>query len=921
MLRRALRWVPALVGGFFPISLAAQSGSIEGRVSDSTGTVLAGVHISVDGTGLRTQSDARGNYVIRGVPAGNRIVRGRSIGYLPGVTMVAVSAGATARADLILGRAAVVLAPVNVVTGSRASHTAADELAVPVDIIGAEMIARVATTEVNQVLQELAPSVNFPRQSVADASDIVRPFTMRGISPDHTLVLVNGIRRHRTALVHIYNAGMSAGSSGIDLNTIPTSAVDRIDVLRDGAAAQYGADAIAGVVNVVLKEGTIAPFINSQFGRHVTADYPDDGNLYSVNGGWGGSIGRATVGLFGEYRNRRPTNRAGADNTDQIVPGDADEVDADGKVITKNNPVEQPNHHWGDGKARDLLTMANLSLPLGTGHTQLYAFGGYSDRFGTGNGYRRVGLDARNWPGIYPLGYLPQFEGKVTDWSATTGLRGLAGEWAWDGGLSYGYNNFDYDLTNTMNVSLGPCLDAPCAPGEDGILGTGDDPGIPNQTEIYAGSLRLNELTANLNFARNVSVGLPRPVHFALGAQFRREEYEIVEGEPASYIQGYHLDRNGDLAPAGSQVFAGFQPEFAGAHDRTNVGAYLDLESEVAHRFLVNVAGRFESYSDFGERLTGKLAFRWQPTDQWTFRLAGSTGFRAPALSQSFYASIVTNFAADPISGDLEPYEVGIFPVDHPASQALGAQPLDEETSVNLSGGFAVSPTEDLTITADVFYIKLNDRILLTNELSGDDVEAILAGAGVAARAARYFTNALDTETRGLDLTATWRRFLPSDQRLDLTGYLNFNRNRIVRIRVPEEILATDATFFDPYLEGGTLAIERERPEWRAGVSALLTGARFDASSRLNYYGSFESALFGYAESTLQKFGGKVLLDLEAGYRFIPTLRGAIGARNLLDTYPDRLSADNGFGLFLHPPGSPFGYNGRFLYARLEWTR
>ena len=915
------RWFSLLFFTLIPSSLFAQAGTIQGTVRDSTGTAMAGVQLTVDGTGLRATSDPRGAFILRGVPPGPRIVRARQIGFTPSSATLNLAAGATATLELVMGRAPIMLAPVDVVVGSRARHTAADELAVPVDVFGTEQIARVATTETSQVLQELAPSVNFPRQSVSDASDIVRPFTMRGLSPDHTLVLVNGIRRHRTALVHIYNAGMGAGASGIDLNAIPTSALDRLEVLRDGAAAQYGSDAIAGVVNVVLKDGEIPPFINTQFGRHMTADYDDDGTLFSGNGGVGFNLGRGSLGIFAEYRNRRETNRAGADNTDQIVPGDADQVDEDGKVTQKNNPVEQPNHHWGDGIARDVLTMANLRLPLGSGQTELYAFGGYSDRFGTGNGYRRVGLDSRNWPEIYPLGYLPQFEGKVTDWSAAAGLRGLAGAWNWDGGLSYGYDNFDYDLTNTMNVSLGPCLEVACAPGEDGVLGTSDDPGIPNQTEIYAGSLRLNELTANLNFARPLSIGLANPLNLALGAQFRREEYEIVAGEPASYIQGYHPDRNGDFAPAGSQVFAGFQPGFAGSHDRTNLGAYLDLESELSDGFLASVAGRFESYSDFGERLTGKLALRWQPTAQWTFRAAGSTGFRAPALAQSFYASIVTNFAADPVTGDLAPYEVGIFPVDHPASRALGAEPLRDETSVNLSGGLALSPSEAVTITADLFYIKVNDRILLTNELAGDDVEAILASAGIDARAARYFTNALDTETKGVDVTARWTGLLSDGQLLDINGYVNFTRNRIVRIRVPDEILATDATFFDPYLEGGTVAIEHERPEWRAGISGLYTATRFDAGAKLSYYGSFESALYGYAESTLQKFGGKLLTDIEAGYRVIPSLRFALGARNLFDTYPDRLSVDNGFGLFLHPPGSPFGYNGRFIYARLEFTR
>jgi iron complex outermembrane receptor protein len=590
-------------------------------------------------------------------------------------------------------------------------------------------------------------------------------------------------------------------------------------------------------------------------------------------------------------------------------------VDEDGNVIEKNNEVAQPNHHWGDGVEEDVLSMFNLRLPVGSGSTEVYGFGGYSHRNGTGNGYRRYGLSERNWPEIYPLGYLPQFDGKATDWSAAGGLRGLAGAWAWDAGLSYGYNNFDYDLTSTMNVSLGPCLETPCAPGLDGILGNADDPGIPNKTEIYAGSLRLGELTGNLNFARQFEVGLRSPMNFAVGAQFRRESYEIVAGELASYVQGGHPDRNGDFAPAGSQVFSGFLPGFAGSHSRTNAGVYADLEAEPARYFLVNVAGRFESYSDFGERLTGKLALRWQPTTRLTLRGAVSSGFRAPALSQSWYASIATNFAND--GGVLTPYEVGIFPVDHPASVALGAEPLKDETSVNVSGGVAFSPSDAVTFTLDGFYIKVNDRIMLTNELSGDDVEEILSDADVSARAARYFTNALDTESKGMDLTANWRKPLGSG-RVDVTGYLNYTRNNIVALRVPDEIANTDATFFDPYLEGGTIAIEKERPEWRAGVSVLRSGLTWDWMAKASYYGSFQSALFGYSESTLQTYGGKTVVDAEVGYRLSPAMRVALGGRNLFDTYPDRMSVDNGFQLFLHPPGSPFGYNGRFVYARVE---
>ncbi|HEX9166126.1 MAG TPA: TonB-dependent receptor [Gemmatimonadales bacterium] len=916
-LRPAL--LAALVGLGFPVIGRAQT-MIRGTISDSAGARLAGVILTVDGTGLRVSSDARGGYQLSGVPAGNRVVRARMIGFQPAVATVTAAANTTVILDFTMARSVVQLAPVDVVVGSRARHTAAEELAVPVDVITSDQITRVATTETSQVLQELAPSINFPRQSVSDASDIVRPFTMRGLNPDHSLVLVNGSRRHRTSLVHVYNAGMGAGGSGVDMNAIPSGAIERMEVLRDGAAAQYGSDAIAGVVNVVLKDGEFSPFLTGQYGLTATGGYPTDGELFSLNGGMGFKVGRGTLALFGEYRDRQPTNRAGADNTDQVVPGDADEVDADGNVIVKNNDVPQPNHHWGDGLARDVLTMLNFRLPVGGGSTELYAFGGYSYRNGTGNGYRRVGLDDRNWPEIYPLGYLPQFEGKATDWSAAGGARGVSKGWNWDLGLSYGYNDFDYDLSHTMNVSLGPCLDRACAPGLDGILGTSDDPGIPNQTEIYAGSLNLNEFTASATAAKPLSIGLAQPLNVAVGVQFRSEGYGIVAGEPASYIQGGHLNRSGDAAPPGSQVFPGFTPDNAGDHSRTNVGVYLDLENELAKGFLVNAAARFESYSDFGERLTGKLALRYQASNRLTLRAAGSTGFRAPALAQSWYASTVTNFSRDPATGRLTPYEVGIFPVDNPASQALGATPLRDETATNFSGGFAFSPSDALSFTLDAFYIKVDHRIMLTNELSGETVEQILAGAGVEARAARYFSNALDTKTTGMDFTASYRRSLNGSTRLDVGGYLNFTRNRIEQIRVPEILQGTDVTFFDPYLEGGTVAIERERPEWRGGADVTVSGSRLDGSIKASYYGKFESALFGYAESTLQTYGAKTLFDLEGGWRPVASLRAVLGVRNLFDTYPDRMSADNGFGLFLHPPGSPFGYNGRFVYARMEWT-
>jgi iron complex outermembrane receptor protein len=723
--------IPLLVA--LPNRLGAQGGTIRGRVADAQGAPLARAAVSVDAIGARATTDEQGSYEIRGVPAGTYSVRVRLLGYVPQSVQVAVSATQPTRQDFSLGVQPIALAPVDVTVGSRARHAAADELAVPVDVFGADDIKRQGTTETSQILQQLAPSVNFPRQSVTDANDIVRPFTLRGLSPDQTLVLVNGWRRHQTAVVNTFPYGMAWGSSGVDMNAIPQGAIDRIEVLRDGASAQYGSDAIAGVVNMVVREGPFTPFLNVDAGRYATKDYPDDGTTVDVNGGVGIGIGRGSLSVFGEFQQRDPTNRAWADSFLVNVNGVADVIDpATGRIIRKRNSLVQPNLHWGDGLEKDAMTFANFRLPLNAaGSSELYTFGGYSRRVGTGNGFWRYFDSARNWRQLYPQGFLPEFHPTVQDYSVAGGVRARAGAWSVDLGGSFGLNRFDYDLRNTNNASLGPCLDltvcsaADSAPGPDGILHTSDDPNIPNQLSFYAGRLQRSEVGTALTLARELNLGLPAPANLAIGAAFRREKYEIDAGERASWINGGHAAQDGSgPAPAGSSVFPGFSPTDASDHNRTNVGGYVDLEASFTSQFLADVAGRFEHYSDFGSRVTGKLALRFQPTKRFVLRGGASTGFRAPGLSQSFFSHTTTNF----IGGKL--VEIGNFPVDHRASRIFGAKPLKEETSVNLSGGLAFTPADNLTITVDYFHIKIDNRIMLTANFADTVSQRILADSG-----------------------------------------------------------------------------------------------------------------------------------------------------------------------------------------------
>ena len=890
-----------------PLAAAGQGGTVRGRVVDSTGVPVAAAVIVLDPGGRRAVSRDNGEYVISPVPPGTYTVRVRRIGYVAPTATVVVAADQVVQQDFFVRRAAISLA--DLVIGSRARHTAAEELAVPVDVFTPEQIHSQGTTETSQILSQLAPSVNFPRQSVSDATEIVRPFTMRGLSPDHTLVLLNGKRRHHTALIHYYGAGQGAGSSGVDMNAIPSGAIGRLEILRDGAAAQYGSDAIAGVVNVVLREGVFSPFLTADLGEYMTSKenpaalpssggsrpaYPHDGRTVDVNGGWGIPLGRGSLGLFAEYRDRQPTNRAGPDPTDMFVAGDADAV-VDGKLVAKNNSIGMPDHHWGDGASKDLMTFASANFPFDVANPSagVYAFGGGSFRQGAGFGYFRAPSDRKNWPAIYPNGFLPKFAPDVLDFSGAGGVRGLLSGWSYDLGGTVGHNGFKYNLENTLNTSLGPCLTTACAPGADGILGNADDPGIPNKKNIFAGELKYTEAILSLDASHEYAMGLASPVNVALGAAFRNERYQIVAGEPASYINGFYPAQDGSDAPSGSQVFPGFRPaDEADAH-RNNVGAYVELEGDLVPKLLANVAARFEHYSDFGNKLTGKLAMRFQPTQRLTLRSAISTGFRAPSLNQSYYSSVVTNFQAGPTGAPVA-FDIGIFPVNSVEARALGARPLKPESSKNFSAGFAATPVDNLTFTSDFYYIAIDDRITITGFLGDgtDSVGRILANIGSRALTAQFFTNAINTRTRGLDITGDYTVETLGGT-AGLNAVFNFTRTTIPNednIPLPPELQGTGATLINKYDEGGLLAITKERPAWRSTVTGQYKRGAWNGMARYSYYGKYSSSLYSYSGADVQNYNGKGLVDAELGFTAAVGFKISVGGRNLFDVYPDRMS-------------------------------
>lgn len=787
-----------------------------------------------------------------------------------------------------------------VVVGSRASGAEAEK-AVPVDVITSQQIAQTGYAETAQVIQAIAPSLNFPRPTITDGTDTVRPATLRGLGPDQVLVLVNGKRRHQSALVHL-NGSVGRGSTGVDLNAIPVSAIHRIEVLRDGAAAQYGSDAIAGVINIVLKSGASpldasfqgglskGSFAGNRCARTgTTCEIGDDiefsdGELYDGGASKGFNVGRGSVMIAASYRYRNRTNRASSDPRDQIVSGDGG-----------NNAVPQPNHRWGDPDTRDFLSMVDLQVPINADDTrQFYAFGGYSRREANSAGFYRRGNDARNWPQIYPLGFLPEIQPTVTDASGSAGIHGAAGEWFFDVNAGYGHNNFDFTIGNSLNTSLGSSLP-------------------PNQTVFDSGGLTLNQAIGNVDFSRPVKVSwLSGPLNVALGVEARHENYKIRAGELNSYVDGGVPDRNGNLAPLGAQVFPGFRPSNEIDEGRTGTAAYLDLEGDVVPWLRLGVAGRFEHYTDFGNTFNQKLTVRLSPDERFAIRGAVSTGFRAPSLGQSFFSSTATNFIPSP-TGGLVPVESLTLPVAAPAARVLGAADLEPEDSVNLSAGFVWSPTESFDFTVDGYKIDIDKRVVLSGNFTGPRITELLRPFG--ANSGRFFTNAIDTSTKGIDATANYRADLGDGQSLSFQAGYNNTKTRIVgSIATPPQLAGFEAVLFD--------TIERRRiecgqPKDSVRLSGVWRSSRFGATARTARYGSFCSFSTGSATNPHQNFSPQWLTDLELSYT-VQRLTFGIGSQNIFNVFPDRNIVLNSFnGIQTFPSHSPFGMNGRFLYVKV----
>ncbi len=932
---------------FFSFALAAQEkGTVRGQITSAeTGDPLPGANVVLVGTFQGGSTDLDGVYSFKADP-GKYILRASYVGYGVVEKEVVVASGETVTVNLQLSEAVSAFGETVIIIGSRTQRTAV-ETPVPVDVVDEISVRESPQYEVNQILRDLIPSYNASHQTISDGTDHINPASLRGLGPDQVLVLINGKRRHTSALVHV-NGTFGRGTVGVDLNAIPKSSIERIEVLRDGAAAQYGSDAIAGVINIVLKKQTGKLRVNSTVGANnllkkdvslspeiqeakglSTVSFDDvDGETYTLDANYGFQIGdNGYINVSAEYLDRGRTNRSGPwTGTVYTDDGQGGTIFRDGKertylpddeeLVSRGLTRKDVSMRTGQGQARVASIFFNSSVPLG-GHGEFYAFGGLTFRDGLATGfYRLPKQEARVHLDVYPNGFLPEIHTKIRDDAWTLGLKGLHKGWIIDGSITRGGNALTFNIENSMNASIG----------------------TSSPRTFDAGTLEFRQSTGNIDLLRNIDTdGAVKSLSLALGAEVRVENYRIDAGQFESYslgnggdIPGVDFDTTSSGSPKnpGSQVFAGFQPSNEVNRYRNSIGLYAELESDLNEQVLVSAAGRFEDYSDFGSTAIGKLAARFKANDQISFRGAVSTGFRAPSLHQLWFNNVSIQFVFDQ-DNNLVPARVLSASNKDPVTRAFGIPDLKEETSINFSAGFTARPTQNLSVTADLYQINIDDRIVLTSRFSNSDpivAEILRPFEKAGVNQAQFFANAVDTKTRGLDIVTAYNARMGEAQ-VTFTASFNLTKTEVDTTNVPTEMAnifaggdleAVRTTLFNRE-ERNRLETALPRSKGTASVRYALN--RFSGTLRGNYYGKI------YYRPTNtdndEVFGAKVLIDLDLSYEIMKGLRFSIGANNLLNTFPDphrKVSNFSDARFIFSRRVTQYGMNGGFYYMRTSFS-
>lgn len=778
------------------------------------------------------------------------------------------------------------------ITGSRNKKRTVVNTPVPIDIIDIKQVSQsTGQVEINQLLQFSAPSFNSNKQSGSDGADAVDPATLRGLGPDQTLLLLNGKRYHQSSLINLFGT-KGRGNTGYDMNTIPIGAIKRVEVLRDGASAQYGSDAIAGVINVILNdrdkgfEGNVFSGMNlfkSPGNNDIVSDHKIDGTTFDFSGNLGTKIG--SKGGFGNF-------------TAEFITKDYAIRNANPAIY--NDPDPAPRQRFGDAKAQNVYFFGNIELPLSDG-LRFYSRQGFSHRNTKAYAWTRTANANGNIPEIYPMGFDPIEDTSITDFTFDNGLKFKVADWDVDFYNAFGNNRFTYDITNTINATLG----------------------VRSPTRFYAGGHSLLQNTTGFNAVKQFKV--LEGLNIAFGSEFRYEKFEILKGEEASYAM---YDINGNIVtpdtpdyllvtnplatsddnkrPGGSQGFPGYSTNIA--KNRNNFAAYVDTELDITKNWMISVAGRFENYNDFGSTLNGKFATRYAITPQLAFRGSVSTGFRAPSLAQKYYSQQFTNFQ----EGKL--VTIQLASNDSDLANRVGIAQLKQETSVNGSAGFTFN-TGKFTATIDGYYINVKNRIVLTGNFSRDDLPQDVRDDYPYIDQVQFFANAINTRTKGVDVILSYNENLGSGK-LTATLAGNYNDMEITKVNTSDQLKGMENTYLSPRERGFILA---SAPKTKVNLNLNYKINKFNANLQLVRFDKV--TLIGYDDAE-QVYNAKVTTDISFGYEFSKSFNLTLGSKNIFNRYPTlqttQVTTGNTESGGIFDPVQ-MGFAGRQIFARLNF--
>jgi len=812
------------------------------------------------------------------------------------------------------------------VIGSRVSVRSLDDLPVPVDILDANTLINTGQTEVGRMLQTVAPSFNFSSSAISDGTDAFRPATLRGLGPDQTLVLVNGKRRHQASLIHI-NSSVGRGTTGTDMNAIPAAAIKRIEILRDGAAAQYGSDAIAGVINIVLNDSNDDGSVAVSYGGYTQGD----GETTNINLSKGFTFGKGGfINTTINYRERGFTNRAGLHGTclfEGCTTNDnGDFIAYDPRELT----ATRNTFRVGDAQSQQYALATNVKFQLENGH--LYGFLTLSNRdnesatfFRQNNSFDNPKL--ADGDAVIPMGFLPKINADIRDISYNVGYQqDLSLDSVLDISYTFGKNTIDYRTSDSINASYVNALQF----HDDELTSEVVRARTPRAADAYGLALTLQ--TLNLDYSHQFEFW-----SLAIGSELRKDEYQVTPGERYSYFD--YDSQNGDELlstdnSAGIQGFRGISPISSLEESRDIFSFYAEVESSLSDNINISTAIRYDNYEGFGDSTNVKLAAIWSAHQHVKFRGAISTGFRAPSMQQLYFNNISTQFVTDPQNplGDQIPIQVGTFRSDSTLAKNIGIPELNEENALNISLGSVIQFTENINLTIDYYKISIKDRIVISDKLTeglSDRLDNILAISG--AGAAQFFLNGADTDTDGIDIISTWNTNLFSGK-LNLTFAANFTKTEVNSLFSPIDSDLNDIAPELIFSEQEISIIEDWQPQDRISLSAFYQSNQFTFNLAFNRYGEYT-----ILDGQQQTYGAKILTDIRLNYQLNNQLSFTVGGNNIFDVYPDKNTIGNSrsgkvidsngnvivdsSGIFTYSRRSaPFGFNGAYFYTGLEYS-